>query len=148
MRRLQLLGKSKNFLKNSTKYRDLSQTEPPEEQRCFEDHTDTNVDSNLKLVDVSGLLSLPEKILLMILEDLDNKTLTTLCLVNSFLYRIISDNCLYKVVKLTSKLSLLRFNALIHSEFHTINSISSVTSGSQNARFLTQTIDFISCCAV
>ncbi|CAB4253526.1 similar to Saccharomyces cerevisiae YNL311C SKP2 F-box protein of unknown function predicted to be part of an SCF ubiquitin protease complex [Maudiozyma barnettii] len=143
MRRLQLLGKSKNFLKNSTKYRDLSQTEPPEEQRCFEDHTDTNVDSNLKLVDVSGLLSLPEKILLMILEDLDNKTLTTLCLVNSFLYRIISDNCLYKVVKLTSKLSLLRFNALIHSEFHTINSISSVTSGSQNARFLTQTIDFI-----
>ncbi|SMN19501.1 similar to Saccharomyces cerevisiae YNL311C SKP2 F-box protein of unknown function predicted to be part of an SCF ubiquitin protease complex [Maudiozyma saulgeensis] len=142
MRRLQLLGKSKNFLKSSNKYKDLSQTEVLEREKpCNNSNVTTNNNnSDLKSIYGSGLLNLPKKILLMILEDLDNETLTKLCLVNSFLYQIITDNFIYKVVKLESKLSLLKFNALIHSEFHTT---SSITSGSQNARFLTQTIEFI-----
>ncbi|KAG0672227.1 hypothetical protein C6P45_003702 [Maudiozyma exigua] len=145
MRRLQLLGKSKNFLKSSNKHKDPSQAEPLiDNSQDIKDGEGTCCKTEIQICEESGLLKLPEKILLMILEDLDNETLTRLCLVNSFLYRIITDNFLYKIVKLRSKLSLLKFNALIHSEFHTFNSKAyTLNSNSQNARFLTQTVEFI-----
>lgn len=141
MRRLQLLGKSKNFLKSSSKHsgalgaRDSTGATPPGRQEAPEALETVSTPT-------SGLLELPEKILLMILADLDNETLVSLCLANSRLYKVIADNFLYKTVRLTSKLSLLRFNALIHSEFHTISTASNITSGSQNARFLTRSVEF------
>lgn len=140
MRRLQLLGKSRHFLKGASKSNEpvkwdigRDPTPPADETDALEPDTPSPT---------AGMLGLPEKILLMILADLDNETLVNLCLTNSTLYKIIADNFLYKTVRLTSKLSLLRFNALIHSEFHTINAASSITSGSQNARFLTRSVEF------
>lgn len=132
MRRLQLLGKPIFPHRSDSKQKPTS-------------NHDKSLEFQIESISVneSCLLNLPEGIILMILEYLDNESLSKLCLVNSFLYKTICNNFIYKNVKLSSKISLLKFNVLIHSEFHTVNMISHLSNDSENARFLTQSIDFI-----
>lgn len=91
------------------------------------------------------LLRLPPKILDQILENLDTDTLLSLCLVNSQLYGTISNKFLYNHVVLRGKLSLLKFNALIHAEFHTADALQKRRTDfkSHNTRFLVKSVEFV-----
>ncbi|SCU98710.1 LAFA_0G19724g1_1 [Lachancea sp. 'fantastica'] len=132
MRRLQLFGRSRE------------EAAPTSELRVA--RTRGNVKSQpINKEELSGLLSLPSKIIDQILRMLDVPTLLSLCLVNSKLYNIISNNFLYQNVVLKDKLALLQFAALIHSETHTSNALSQPRIGvsSQNLRFLVRSVEFV-----
>ncbi|CCD22891.1 putative SCF ubiquitin ligase complex subunit SKP2 NDAI_0A07370 [Naumovozyma dairenensis CBS 421] len=162
MKRLQLLGRSK-YLSLSSK-EDNTSTSPLLKKNGFDDEKSGNLPrcstsiSNSKVVQEYPplhLLKLPKKLLLLILQNLDTRTLLSLCEVNSTLYNIISNNFLYNHVVLDTKLSLLKFNAIIHSEFHTSNAINNNSNNnivnnnkqddtvSQNVRFLVRSIEFV-----
>ncbi|SCV00738.1 LAMI_0G07008g1_1 [Lachancea mirantina] len=91
------------------------------------------------------LMNLPPNVLHEILGNLDVADLLNLCVVNSHLYEVISDKFLYQKVVLKSKLSLLKFNALVHSESHTLDPLKNhhrKKSAGQNVRFLIRCIEF------
>lgn len=91
------------------------------------------------------LLNLPSKLLSQIIGQLDVNTLLSLCQVNSELYELISNDFLYHRIILDNKLSLLKFNALIHSEFRTSSALAEehcCKRASQNVRFLVRSIEF------
>lgn len=144
MKRLQLFGTSKYFLLNS---------KDPDCKRN-DDQTSNDTESRkdgISLLDKDQkrcklhLLKLPPKILSHILESLDMFTLLSLCEVNAQLYEIISNQFLYANIVLDNKLSLLKFNALIHSGFHTANALLHRNCDeivSQNTRFLVRSLEF------
>lgn len=143
MKRLQLFG-TKYFLLNS-KDADCKKNNDqlPNDRESGPDNTPftDKEQTRCKL----HLLKLPPKILSQILESLDTSTLLSLCEVNAQLYEIISNQFLYPNVVLDNKLSLLKFNALIHSGFHTANALLQRNYDqtlSQNARFLVRSIEF------
>lgn len=125
MRRLQLFGRNK--------------TSPSQPKVNKE-----KVSASLSFSSSLGFLELPDDVLCRILNRLDTNTLLCLCQVHSRLYALVSNEFLYKHVKLDNKLSLLKFNALIHGEFRTSNVLNARKTGteSRNARFLVQTIEF------
>lgn len=142
MKRLQLFGNSKYFSISS------KEEKPPRESSPARTRSSKPRQSTSKSTDRAGLslLSLPPKVLAAILEQLDVNTLLSLCQVNSELYKLTSDQFLYRNITLDNKLSLLKFNALIHSEFHTSNALNErhgSRRASQNARFLVRSIKFI-----
>lgn len=151
MKRLQLLGKSKYFslISGPTKEEDEEENTRPDAASPLLSARHDNSSESLLLDDTSSLMCLPQKVLLLILRNLDFNTLVTLCQVNSSFYNLITNKFLFQNIILDSKLSLLKFNALIHSEFHTSNIISHsgnhtphTQSKSQNARFLVRSIEF------
>lgn len=122
MRRLQLFGRSKSE-KSQPKVKEREVSSPS---------------SSL------GFLEFDRDVLCRILKHLETPTLLCLCRVHSRLYGLVSNQFLYKHVKLEDKFSLLKFNVLIHSEFRTSNVIHGKrsTAESQNARFLVRSIEF------
>ncbi|CEP62413.1 putative SCF ubiquitin ligase complex subunit SKP2 LALA0_S05e05094g [Lachancea lanzarotensis] len=132
MRRLQLFGRSREEADTTSDLR-TARTRGHSKSRATCNETSC------------GLFSLPPKILDQILRLLDVPTLLSLCLVNSKLYDIISNNFLYQNVVLRDKLALLQFTALIHSETHTSNALIHPRVGvsSQNLRFLVRSIEFV-----
>lgn len=144
MNRLQLFGTSKYFSLSS---KDTTSEIPKKHERktSSRKHGTRCPDSTEVQDDSLHLLNLPFKILTQILECLDVSTLLSLCRVNSQLYDIISNRFLYQDVVLDNKLSLLKFNALIHSEFHSANALlgrKEESIDSQNIRFLVKAIEF------
>ncbi|AQZ09310.1 SKP2 (YNL311C) [Zygosaccharomyces parabailii] len=129
MRRLQLFGRSKSH---------ASRRGSPEKRPLVPNAKTKENTSSL------GLLEFPPDVLCRILNQLDNNTLLCLCQVHTRLYKIVSNQYLYKHVKLEDKLALLKFNAMIHTEFRTAKVVCArcKPSESQNARFLVQTIEF------
>ncbi|AJT27599.1 Skp2p [Saccharomyces cerevisiae YJM1418] len=149
MKRLQLFGRSKYFsLVSSTAKEEEEEEEGCADAKSLLHSTSHDIKSrSLRFNDKSSLMRLPTKVLLLILRTLDFNTLVTLCQVNSRFYNLITNEFLFQNVILDSKLSLLKFNALIHSEFHTSNIVThsgdcSTQSRSQNARFLVRSIEF------
>ncbi|CCF56281.1 hypothetical protein KAFR_0A08470 [Kazachstania africana CBS 2517] len=63
-----------------------------------------------------ALITLPDDIFKSVIDHLDTESLLSLCLTNHAFYDKISKEFLYKDVKLRSKISLLKFNSLIHSK--------------------------------
>ncbi|CAR26848.1 hypothetical protein ZYGR_0I01200 [Zygosaccharomyces rouxii] len=124
MRRLQLFGRNKS--------------QPSQAKVSEESVSASSPPSSL------GFLEFSNDVLCRILNHLDTNTLLSLCQVHSRLYTLVSNQFLYKHVKLEDKFSLLKFNVLIHGEFRTSNVINSRKSNteSRNARFLVQTIEF------
>lgn len=114
-------------------------------QEKVEDEVEDETDDQL------SLLSLPPKILRRILSHLDSASLIALTHVHSKLYKIISNEFLFSNIVLDSKISLLKFSAMIHSEFHTSNALVNGTRGStspqenksQNVRFLVRSVEFV-----
>ncbi|KAL3240063.1 putative SCF ubiquitin ligase complex subunit SKP2 RNJ42_05106 [Nakaseomyces bracarensis] len=145
MRKLQLFGRSKYFsLSSKDDHRKLESTLNTD-NAVSDEHKHTSVFQ--KQYPELHLLSLPPKILRRILNNLDTASLISLSEVHSQLYNIISNEFLFEDVLLDSKLSLLKFNAMIHSEFHTANALntgkhSGVKHQSQNIRFLVRSIEF------
>ncbi|CAI4049261.1 hypothetical protein SKDZ_14G0230 [Saccharomyces kudriavzevii ZP591] len=150
MKRLQLLSRSKYFslVSSATKEEEEEEQEGrPDAKSRLLNRNNASGSKSLLLDDKSSLMCLPTKVLLLILRTLDFNTLVALCQVNSRFYNLITNEFLFQNVVLNSKLSLLKFNALIHSEFHTSNIIShggdhSTQSKSQNVRFLVRSIEF------
>ncbi|CCK72610.1 putative SCF ubiquitin ligase complex subunit SKP2 KNAG_0K02470 [Huiozyma naganishii CBS 8797] len=143
MGRFQLLGKSRYFMLGGA-----SQREPLELDQRVDGQDARHMQENGMLV------RLPERILLKVLRMLDLNTLLALCPLHSRLYDVISNNLLFENVKLHSKVSLLQFNSLIHSEFRTSNTLHKRREGrasgkgqldfkSTNARFLVKSVQFI-----
>ncbi|CCE66300.1 hypothetical protein TPHA_0P01420 [Tetrapisispora phaffii CBS 4417] len=136
MRELKLFGK--------TKYKVLTSLESYRSGNFsgIENHND---DQEVEYP-LLHLLSLPKDILITILENVDRAELLTLCLVNSKFYDLISTRFIYTNVILNDKISLLKFNTLIHSEYHikVANTIENSKSVSQNVRFLVRSIEFVS----
>lgn len=142
MRKLQLFGRSKYFSLSAK-----------DEHRKLE--TTLGIEENVNVDQAGGheypqlhLLSLPPKILRRILSNLDPASLISLSEVHSTLYNMISNEFLFEDVLLDSKLSLLKFNALIHSEFHTASALNTekhngVKHQSQNIGFLVRSIEFV-----
>lgn len=144
MNRLQLFGPSKYFSLSSKDLDISSKKEHTNISNATKRHGASLQKAHDKNRD-SHLLSLPSKILTQILELLDISTLLSLCRVNCQLYEIISNKFLYQNVILDNKLSLLKFDALIHSEFHSANALldrMDNTIMSQNIRFLVKSIEF------
>ncbi|KAH7593701.1 F-box domain profile [Nakaseomyces glabratus] len=143
MRKLQLFGGSKYFSLSQKEgkpvHKNINNQEKVEDE--VEDETD----------DQLSLLSLPPKILRRILSHLDSASLIALTHVHSKLYKIISNEFLFSNIVLDSKISLLKFSAMIHSEFHTSNALVNGTRGStspqenksQNVRFLVRSVEFV-----
>ncbi|EDO14329.1 hypothetical protein Kpol_167p2 [Vanderwaltozyma polyspora DSM 70294] len=142
MKGLQFFGKSRNSSLNNDRNQESTQL------NTFADiigDPDDKIGDRMDSKEIS-LLSLPSKILFRILESLDYSTLLSLCVVNSKFYNLVSNHFLYKDVVLDSKLSLLKFNAVIHSEFHTVSALKSSCiskTSSQNIRFLVKSIEFV-----
>lgn len=155
MKRLQLLGKTKYFNLSG------SHSQSMHDHRSTHDKLFTNrqvptIDTQMFIHtdDNKGLLALPDKILLLILKQLDTNTLLQLCALHSKLYRIVTNHLLFDNVVLSDKLSLLQFNALIHSEFRTANLLSynaklnginerDINVDSKIARFQVKSVEFI-----
>lgn len=142
MKRLQLFSSSKYFSlsskssdEGSRRDRSPGETKPKRDRGTKKSHH-----RRPRL----HLLSLPPKILSQIIGQLDVNTLVSLCQVNSELYQLTSNDFLYRKIILDNKLSLLKFNALIHSEFHTSSALAEQKCGktSQNVRFLVRGIEF------
>ena len=149
MKRLQLLGRSKYFslVSGAAKEEEEEEESNPDAKSPLLSTSNVIRSRSALLNDKSSLMCLPTKVLLLILRTLDFNTLVTLCLVNSRFYNLITNEFLFQNVILDSKLSLLKFNALIHSEFHTSNIVAhsgdlNTQSRSQNARFLVRSIEF------
>lgn len=141
MKRLQLLGKTKYFSLSGSHSHQVDST--PAHIMA-----PATIDANMfvQQTDLNGLLALPDKILLLILEQLDLETLLQLCPLHSKLYRLITNHLLFGKVILHDKLSLLKFNALIHSEFRTANLLhynAMAKVDSKIARFQVKSIEFI-----
>lgn len=143
MKRLQLFGNSKYFSISSKDRDEVASKDSSQAsartKKCHQSSSKTQKRPKLHL------LSLPPKVLSDILEQLDVNTLLSLCQVNSELYKLTSDKFLYRNIVLENKLSLLKFNALIHSEFHTSNALNERDGSrraSQNARFLVRSVKF------
>lgn len=142
MKRLQLFGNSKYFSGTSKDERKYGEHSPA--RATYQELPRPELKST-KNYSKLHLLSLPPKVLTRILEKLDISTLLSVCQVNSELYRLTSDKFLYRNITLDNKLSLLKFNALIHSEFHTSNALNErrgIGHSTQNARFLVRSIKF------
>ncbi|CAI4035819.1 hypothetical protein SMKI_14G0260 [Saccharomyces mikatae IFO 1815] len=149
MKRLQLLGRSKYFslVSHAAKGEEEEEENSADANSPLLSRGRESRSRSLLVNDRSSLMCLPTKVLLLILRTLDFNTLVTLCQVNLTLYNLITNEFLFQNVILDSKLSLLKFNALIHSEFHTSNITSysdncTTQSKSQNARFLVRSIEF------
>ncbi|KAH3898693.1 putative SCF ubiquitin ligase complex subunit SKP2 SCDLUD_005016 [Saccharomycodes ludwigii] len=139
MKRLQLFSFPRFMTNNNThnnKYK-LIHDQPSNTE--FQDNSNADTNSKDKNMIVNSLLlSLPPKILdeiLFLLSD-DTSTLLSLCLVNKHLYDLVSVKYLYKHIKLSSKLSLFKFNVIIHS-------LQKYQMVSKNIRFLVNKIEFI-----
>ncbi|AET37794.1 putative SCF ubiquitin ligase complex subunit SKP2 Ecym_2036 [Eremothecium cymbalariae DBVPG len=96
-----------------------------------------------KLDSNKTLLSLPESILIRILKCLDTKSLLSLCSVSRPMYRIVI-RYLYEDVVLTSKESLLKFDAIIHANFSTHRNLYSCRKGNRDdLRYFVKRIEFM-----
>ncbi|QLQ80891.1 hypothetical protein HG537_0E02460 [Torulaspora globosa] len=143
MKRLQLFSSNKYFSLSSkssdegnSRGRSPARTRPRRYQESRKE---------LELRPKLHLLNLPSKVLSQIIGQLDVNTLLSLCQVNSELYELISNEFLYRRIILDNKLSLLKFNALIHSEFRTSSALAEqhcCKRTSQNVRFLVRSIEF------
>lgn len=142
MKRLQLFSSSKYF--SSSKNSDHRAPRGPIPATVMSKRSDSAQRRRSKRSKLH-LLNLPSKILHKIIGQLDVNTLLSLCLVNSELYELTSNHFLYRKIILDNKLSLLKFNALIHSEFHTSNALAEehrTKRATQNVRFLVRSIEF------
>lgn len=134
MKKLQLFGRSKYFsLASSDVHKKAAKTKVDE---------DIGRDDQVaELTNKLCILDLPPSIQAKIWSELSIRDLINVCRVNKQLYATISNDYLYKDVILDSKISLLKFNAAIHSEFHTANALRK-NGKSKNARFLVRSIEF------
>lgn len=162
MKRLQSFGRSRYFsLGNSSRSSSESSEKLSTAEKYFKPTTteamreissieNIMLNENREIIDtpILTLLSLPDKVLCKILNEMDISTLLTLCHLNSKLYSLISNHFLFNHprmnIKLHSKMSLLKFNALIHAEHKTANiHCGKRNVSSKNARFLVTTIEFV-----